>query len=423
MDDEKDSGAEDSGACASAAAAQTTTKRSVEIVTVNSSLRARESFSFKLSQLDLRQWLDEPGSFKHRFHMIYAATTGGKTMFGCSLIYAFIKHFSAQPGKQFRVFVISDANTDDTTNKLLTMQHCMLGPDVGSRMQIFKIDTMALLAENFEEITEEKMKFQEESKRRSSPLFGKRWDPPLTIYYFDDAANMLKSSSSGALLTKLLTTGRHFKITGIINTQIIKCLPDAVKSQLASISILGHHSVANIDALIKYFPAVASVFQTTREYSQFSKWYLEKCKPYTCITIKEKHRTVFLYKLQQHLVEMFNTKPQILPSAPAKKPATTAHQRLSQSNNNNNNNGSISAKKTTCPEAASYYSSKAPTTAQSYSYKKIADPPVRTQDCRDSNTAKRGPNFGIFRSADEAGTKSSIRCGVKRLQQRTNKNN
>lgn len=242
-----------------------------------------------------QKWIVE-GQFINRTHYILASTGGGKTVYSSLLIYYLCKIYNH---KKFIIYQFG--HTKSALDKLAKIKLKLLTHNIS--IDILKINNIKTLVKIFETIKEKKFKKTTTESCTDSIRY---------VFYFDDAAADLTHSKNKEFLTNLISNSRHYKITTLINCQVIKHIPDAIKNQMASLTILGNQSFTNLKVLYLNIPILSEVFPEFN--SMFLFWeqvVMKKLKPYTAIIFikdgKKNKKEIGLYKTNKEFIDLFST--------------------------------------------------------------------------------------------------------------------
>lgn len=126
------------------------------------------------------------------------------------------------------------------------------------------------------------------------------------IFYFDDTAHNLMDGTNKKFFTQLISNGRHYKITNIINTQVIKNIPDAIKNQCMLISLIGEISTSNLKILHNYFTLISSIFPNYNTLNDFVIKFNNMYNDRTAMILKESNKNIFTYKVNNKMLDFFN---------------------------------------------------------------------------------------------------------------------
>lgn len=236
---------------------------------------------------NLENWLDK--SFLNKLHFIFAGTQSGKTCYTTALIYAIIKN---NPNLTIWTFIITE--TEDAIKKMQNIYPHLknLNPNFVFTYT-FKFDVAIT---KYEKIIEENNKVAKENKNK---IFY--------IFYFDDIAVYLQDKRYKNFMIKYVSNSRHNNITTIMNSQIIKNVPDVIKNQLFSISILDIPSHTNLQNLYRNIPCINNIFNSEKDVTSFwSKTVKEQFKRYTIIIFKKMSSKIFIYKVSRRLLLMMD---------------------------------------------------------------------------------------------------------------------
>lgn len=234
-------------------------------------------------QIDMKKYVKE---FKllNKLHLIFASTGAGKTIFTTSVIYNLIRQTSKK-----KITIILLGCTNDAANKLFIIRN-ILKQEHGIEINILRTKFISELKTFF-------------YKLQSNPTSGN-----CVFLYFDDIAQELVDRKNNKFFVDLISNSRHSKVTILMNTQIIKCLPDCIKNQTASISLIGQFSETNLNNIYEN-TVLFSMFSSKKEFSSFYNQVTSKLAKHTIIIAnkesanKDAAPQLFFFKVPTHFIE------------------------------------------------------------------------------------------------------------------------
>lgn len=256
----------------------------------------RERYKYK--NLDVGEWVKN--GFINKCHFVFAPTKCGKTIYTSVLIYHLIRAF--REIKKFWIYQIGA--TKDAQMKFAAVAN-HLNENYNVDFKFSNTTDIKRLKDTYEYIknahTSDKPKI---GGGTSEKFNSKEWR---FIFYLDDVATILQDSSNKLFFSDLISNGRHYGITTIVNSQIIEKIPDVIKTQNETLSIMGKHSLKNLGKLFQECPILNETF---RDFGHFKGFWIDvvckkKIEPFSILIFKKDVHNFFTYKVSPTVVNYF----------------------------------------------------------------------------------------------------------------------
>lgn len=234
---------------------------------------------------EISKWVTSKG-FLNKKHLIFASSGSGKTVFATLVILTTIRCF---PNKKFLVYQIGE--TKDATKKLIRIKKFL--------NEKYKISFKIAHTDNIE-----KFKKRFDAIKKGTDTVLKPDNEFNFIFYFDDVASFISNTKNLVFFNEYISICRHFNITSIINTQLIKKIPDSIKNQVDSIIMIGNPSNSNIKNLYDFFPIFTSFFDSVPEMINFFRRIARySIKERTAMIFRD-NEAIRLYRVNMAFINM-----------------------------------------------------------------------------------------------------------------------
>lgn len=245
-------------------------------------------------------------------HMIFASSMSGKTSFVTCLLFSMFKN---NPTKNFYVYNIS--STESSKIKLmatvkLVEQYKQKNPEVKCDIKIGYSSSFDSLLTFYNKLNGKPLKYVVKKMNENNEEIEVEQEYE-SIIFIDDFSDELTNAKNDQFFKKFTSCQRHSAITTIINTHMFKKLPDALKNQAASLSIIGSHTNTNLKCMHENNIMICEIFPNIlalKHFFQiFIKSYLQKHT--VCTFLNTSDQTLYLYKVSKQFLNYIENEEKI----------------------------------------------------------------------------------------------------------------
>ena len=223
-------------------------------------------------------------SFINKTHFFMASSGEGKTVFCAALISRLLDKFR---NVNFWIYIF--ASTRDAYEKFITIKKNL---DIDFNLSF--TDKIENIMNSFYSI--------------KSNFSNEKFSNKKFLFIFDDISQFLNNTKNAPFFSDLISNGRHLNITFIILSQIVKKIPDAIKNQSTTITLIGNQSISNCVTLYKHFPIISDKF-TEQEFKYIVTVYMKKKLPkFTILFLKKETDILYFYKVSKSFLEFLENK-------------------------------------------------------------------------------------------------------------------
>ena len=191
----------------------------------------------------IKDWI-KSDNFINGSHLVLGPTRCGKTTFVTMLLFAATRY-----NKQFNMKYILITMTDSADDMIQRANEFF--PDNIDNIIILK--SMADLQEQFNDI---KTRYQEFENTRY-------------VFYFDDCLSFITDKTYIRFITEFSANHRQYNITALYNLQQIQSTPTVIRSNFASVSLLGKISNNASSIVFKSCNNIDNVFDGSLDFCKF----------------------------------------------------------------------------------------------------------------------------------------------------------
>lgn len=241
---------------------------------------------YEVDTLSLNKFVTSE-AFINKVHMLLASSTSGKTVFMSAMVASLIYNC---PSKKF--CILNYSTTHDSLNKLELIKKF-----IKSKHKKTVIKLLHAIDSNQLEKTIQQIMHLNKNNR---PMFDN------FIVIMDDITHFLQTQKeSSAIITNLVTCGRHYNITLIVCTHSYLHLNDALKQNINSLTFLGSkHSQDTLRKIYEKTPLISNVSQRPKDFLDAFNELKSKCSKYSALMLIDNNSKFNLFRVKKQWLDI-----------------------------------------------------------------------------------------------------------------------